>query len=156
MKSREYLWDAITLSAIAIPALIFATCPVAGAHSWEIIHCANNFKVTEATYLWESTAPNGLLAEAYDTDAMGPLDGRPDIVTFSSITGWTPQGEVVEHREHPLLYEVDFDGDQNPDATYIDRYGVGNCNDIYLYKNHRNPQEGWPNYNNPPAGKTVG
>lgn len=119
---------------------LFQTCtshPVY-AHDAEILQCGNNLHVDHAKKIEEWVLQNGLLAEAYDRND----DGKADIVTLSVVTGHKEDGEnvVIEHRPHPLFYEVDVDYDTVLDAVYIDRVGNGVCNDIVLYQDMSEPR----------------
>jgi hypothetical protein len=80
----------------------------------------------------ESTQPNGLVLEGYDTNK----DGKADITTLSHN-----EGAWGSHRAFPLFYLLDLDFDGEPDAVYIDREGFGFCTDIMLYEDLNMPHD---------------
>lgn len=109
------------------------------AHDTEILQCSKNLKVEQVKKLAENINPNGTLSEAYDRND----DGRIDIEAIShmSATGLESGVMIFEHAEHPFLYVVDLDFDGIPDAVYVDKSGVGRCDDIVLYKDLTKPHQ---------------
>jgi hypothetical protein len=118
----------------ALCLLLGFMIPTVGwAHSDMITKC----RVPEGTVtkLGERViSSNGLLAEAYDING----DHTVDIVTFSPVTGSNPDG-TVEHTYYPIFYEVDLNGDKVPDVIYVDKQGIGHCEDIVVYQDLREP-----------------
>lgn len=110
----------------------------AQAHSTEIVKCGNNIKYSKAVFVEDWSLPNGLLAEAYDTNG----DGKTDVVALSAIkkTQPTQSGVRVEHNIHPIFWLVDLDLDGEPDKVFVDKKGEGLCSDIVLYKDLTEPQ----------------
>jgi hypothetical protein len=102
----------------------------AEGHSREITQCKGNIVYKKAErigkpYVVES---NGLIAEDYDTNG----DKRTDVIALSHPDG-------ASHKEHPVFWIVDLDFDGEPDAVYIDKYGLGKCTDIVLYQDLTKP-----------------
>ena len=124
-----------TARAIAYVTLIMGiiafSVVAARGHDGEIIHCDRNLKIKAVKKLGERVNPNGTVSEAYDRNR----DGQPDIEAISHIKSM--DGKKVIHDPHPFLYVVDLDFDGVPDAVYIDKSGIGNCDDIVLYKDLR-------------------
>lgn len=108
-------------------------------HDTEILHCSKNLTVERVTKLGEVINPNGTLSEAYDRND----DEKIDIEAISYIHSTKLENGVVilDHDAHPFLYIVDLDFDGRPDAVYVDKSGVGKCEDIVLYKDLTKPHQ---------------
>lgn len=81
------------------------------------------------TLITEVIMENGTVAEGYDLNG----DGKLDAVVYSSPLS------VSEHSRLPTFYELDLDGDNEPDALYVDIRGEGKCSDILLYMDYNEP-----------------
>ena len=111
-----------------IETLLAGALLVTPVHDTQILKCGN---ITKAAKVNETTSPNGLLAERYDSNG----DGKFDIVALSSITGSNPAGVgEVPHVPLPTFYIMDVDYDGQPDVVYVDKNGDGNCASIVLYQ----------------------
>lgn len=102
-------------------------------HDTEILQCSKNLKVEKVEKITENINPNGTLSEAYDRNG----DGKIDIEAISHMSAT----KVFEHAEHPFLYVVDLDFDGQPDAVYVDKSGIGKCEDIVLYRDLTEPHQ---------------
>lgn len=85
------------------------------------------------------TEVQGFVTEVYDITG----DGIADIATYSpSIGGIDPDG-TPSHKDAATFYELDNNGDGEPDILYIDKYGEKKCDDIVFYHhitgNYGNP-----------------
>lgn len=132
---RELLWKFV-VPFLVIWMLMFMVRG-AFAHSEAIVECSNNIPYKSAVKTNEFKMQNGLLDEHYDTNN----DGVADVHVLSSITspGLDDEG-LVPHRANPTFWAVDYpDYDGNVDQIYIDVRGEGNCDDIKLYQDYREP-----------------
>lgn len=119
------------LAAVLLPM-------IAGAHETEILKCSKNLIVTSVSKVGDHINENGTISELYDRNG----DGKLDIEAISYITDQQLKDDgSVEfvHQDHPFLYVVDLDLDGQPDAAYIDKSGVGTCDDIVLYQDLNEP-----------------
>lgn len=130
------LYGVILFTALTAMMVAFLVSR-AHSHSTQITGCTNNILYTEAVKVGEDRVDHFLSAvyESYDTNN----DGERDIVALSHITNVSgPQdAPIVEHDPYPYMYLVDVDYDGYPDKSYVDRKGVGDCNDIHFYKDLR-------------------
>lgn len=108
-------------------------------HDTEILQCSKNLKVEKVEKIAENINPNGTLSEAYDRNGDGKID--IEAISHMSATKLETGAIVFEHAEHPFLYVVDLDFDGQPDAVYVDKSGVGKCDDIVLYKDLTEPHQ---------------
>jgi hypothetical protein len=130
-----------TLLTVLLMAWLIAGCAtLALAHPENTLYCK---LAKQAVMVSEEVLPNGLYVERYDTNK----DGKPDIVTLSTVTSTKIHaekngGDTVEvvHAEHPTFYLVDKDFDDVPDVVLIDKGAGGKCADIVLYHDLRRPQ----------------
>jgi hypothetical protein len=79
----------------------------------------------------EEIMPNGLMYRAYDLDG----DGRIDHAQAHVVNN---QSDV---QRFPLFYEIDDNGDHQPDRVMVDKLGTGKCEDIVLYMDLTVPHE---------------
>lgn len=79
--------------------------------------------------LQEVMAQQGLLAEIYDVTG----DGLGDIAVYSATLGGFDLDGTVFHKNEPIFYEIDTDGDENPEYIYIDQFGEASCDSLVLY-----------------------
>lgn len=88
--------------------------------------------VTKVPKLLTTTvSSNGLYAELYDVTG----DNKVDIVTYSALDGGVVEkhnGEPL-HKDMPIFYELDEDGDQVADVLFIDSHGEQRCEDLVEY-----------------------
>jgi len=86
------------------------------------------------TLLIERNMPQGLTAEAYDLTG----DTAIDFVIYSVTMLGFDNNEFLpnQYPYKPLFYEIDVDGDNKPDALYIDKRGDGLCKDLSIYINY--------------------
>jgi hypothetical protein len=126
------------LGILVAGAVLAWSIPVL-AHDTEILQCDRNLKVESVKKLDERINPNGTVSEAYDRNG----DGRIDIEAVSYIIASRQDGGAVvyDHAPHPFLYIVDLDYDGVPDAVYVDKSGVGRCEDIVLYLDLTKPHQ---------------
>lgn len=134
-----------------ILSLLTTYAPVAYAHvSAEILQCpcfAQVRPLTTPKLLKEDMSQVGLIAEIYDVTG----DGMADIAVYSpSLGGFDLDGTLL-HKDEPIFYEVDLDGDAQPDVIFINQYGTPGCESIELYKYiDMNPvKQGLINWNAP-------
>ena len=101
----------------------------AEGHSKAITECSNNILYKQAAKMAEDSIwPfNNLYVEHYDTNN----DGKIDIETLSPVRG---DALHIEHLPNPTFWIVDKDLDGLPDVIYIDKGGLGKCDDIVLYE----------------------
>lgn len=79
--------------------------------------------------------PNGLWIERYDTDG----DGKADLITLSHVKGQAldKKGNLtVTHDPHPVFFLL-----KKKAAIYIDKNGLGKCEDIVLYEDTAIPHD---------------
>lgn len=119
--------------------VLFAVMGKAFGHDGEILKCDWNKNISKVEKLAEHINPNGTLSEAYDRNG----DGNVDIEAISHMLAAKQENGIVviEHSEHPFLYVVDLDYDGQPDAVYVDKSGVGKCQDIVLYEDLTEPHQ---------------
>jgi hypothetical protein len=118
----------LALIVLGFASMVSAHLPI------EVLYCPA-FQYVGATHipkmLTTKVTENGLYAELYDVTG----DNKVDIVTYSALDGGIfdkDKGEPL-HKDMPIFYEVDDDGDQEADALYIDARGEQRCEDIILY-----------------------
>jgi hypothetical protein len=113
----------ITLISVST---VYAHLPI------EVLYCPA-FQYVGATHVPKTlntkVSDNGLFAELYDVTG----DGKVDFVTYSALDGGVIEGSEPLHKDIPIFYEVDEDGDQEADALFIDARGEQRCEDIILY-----------------------
>lgn len=112
--------------------LVFGLAGKGHAHDTEILKCDKNLKVEQVKKLGENINPNGTISEAYDRNGDEFVD--IEAISHVNITRQETGAIVIDHAEHPFLYVVDLDFDGNPDMVYVDKSGLGKCEDIVLYK----------------------
>ena len=126
-KISEAAFVAATMIAIAASVKLRG-CDARPAYADPYVPVAGEFcdgipSVVGAKNVREMLIENGMIAAIYDING----DGRTDQVRlFNSIDGQTKKG-------YPVFYQVDEDGDNEPDKVYIDVKGTGRCRDIVLY-----------------------
>lgn len=125
------LWKVITylppVWVLVLQSVLIWQIEPAFGHSKAIVQCKGNIKYSKAVKVKPDAivVGTGLYAEHYDTND----DGEFDVVTLSH----TELG-VNNHRSNPVFWIVDLDFDGTPDAIYIDKQGLGKCEDIVLYE----------------------
>lgn len=106
----------------------------ASAHMSKALMMCPIFVGAEATEMPKligvKSMENGIYVEIYDVNG----DGKADIAVYSAIIGGAeePNGEPL-HKEAPILYEIDIDGDEEGDLLYIDPVGNQECSDLVIY-----------------------
>lgn len=89
---------------------------------------------TAGKRLYEQINANGTVSEGYDTNG----DNRIDVEAVSHQLQATihPGSKEIEiqHSPFPFLYIVDTDKDGQPDASFVDTLGTGDCRGLRPYK----------------------
>lgn len=107
-----------------LAAIVFTFCStVAWGHDAMITKCNPHLKGLKLLKE-EPYGNSGLYAEGYDRNA----DGRVDIVVLS------PVKHATDHADVATFYIVDLDLDGKPDVVFIDKTGLGNCDDVVPYE----------------------
>lgn len=111
-----------------------ALAPVASAHvSEEMLQCpifSGLRPLKTPKLLQEQMAQSGLVGEVYDVTG----DGMADIAIYSPTLGGFDLDGSLLHKDEPIFYEVDLDGDAHPDVIFINTYGLNTCDSIEFYK----------------------
>lgn len=142
-------WVIIVYCSLAVP--IHANEPTKLVHNTEIVGCSKNIHIKEAKLVGARVQADDTgyewYVESYDTNK----DGKADIIALSNILEMS--GDHIVHGEHPLYYIVDFNGDGEPDALYIDKSGTGNCDSIELLNDLREQRPTTPDKDKPERGR---
>jgi hypothetical protein len=79
-------------------------------------------------FLDSHNTTQGLIAELYDVTN----DGQADIAVYSARADGETDGQAY-HKDAPIFYELDIDGDGKPDELWIDSRGEEKCGDLVIY-----------------------
>ncbi len=144
----------LALTVVVAPTVPDHHLHVGGPTAAEVITgCDRNLPVPHVVKLGELIQENGTLSEYFDRND----DGRMDIEARSIVTAIRREDDgtiTVEHRDPPFQYVVDLDFDGAPDLVYHDIHGRGDCEDIHLYLDLRDPALKGQEHNTPSEGRT--
>lgn len=113
-------------------ALLLSFPTFSSAHlKTEILYCpqfAEMGPTHTPKFLSSHNTGQGLIVELYDVNN----DGRADVAVYSARSDGETDGQAY-HKDAPIFYELDIDGDGEPDELWIDSRGQEKCGDLVIY-----------------------